>query len=193
VSWFFVDCETEGTCPCSGRLTEFGCVEFESLQTFHGILDLNRRAVYAPSSLGMVVAYDVFEQFFRWIRQRSDEKRALFISDNPAWDWSWINHGFHLAGLTNPFGHSGRRIGDFYAGLCGDFTASTSWKALRMTIHDHNPVNDAMGNVEAFQRMLHGERAQKRLCQDPQHAHLHAELARLREKLPWVVRPDDIR
>lgn len=30
---------------------------------------------------------------------------------------------------------------------------------LCVTPHDHNPVNDAMGNVEAFRRMLAGERA----------------------------------
>jgi hypothetical protein len=26
------------------------------------------------------------------------------------------------------------------------------------TPHDHNPVNDALGNVEAFERLLNGER-----------------------------------
>ncbi len=58
----------------------------------------------------------------------------------------------------NPFGHSARRIGDFYAGLVGDFTDASSWKKLRVTVHDHNPVHDAMGNLEAFERILSGER-----------------------------------
>lgn len=41
------------------------------------------------------------------------------------------------------------------------------WKRLRITKHDHHPVNDAMGNVEAFARMLAGERvkpAKERPC-----------------------------
>ena len=40
----------------------------------------------------------------------------------------------------------------------GDFTKTMGWKRLRVTRHDHNPVNDAMGNVEAFERLLKGER-----------------------------------
>jgi hypothetical protein len=55
-------------------------------------------------------------------------------------------------------GHSGRRISDFYAGLMGDFSNSQAWKRLRLTPHTHNPVDDAMGNDEAFARLLNGER-----------------------------------
>jgi hypothetical protein len=80
------------------------------------------------------------------------------ISDNPAFDFQWVNDGFlrHLG--RNPCGHSARQISDFYAGLCGDFQETQRWKRLRITPHDHNPVNDAMGNLEAFERMLRGER-----------------------------------
>jgi hypothetical protein len=83
---------------------------------------------------------------------------CIFVSDNPAFDFQWINYGFQHALGRNPFGHSARRISDFYAGLVGDFSNSQSWKRLRITRHDHNPVHDAMGNVEAFERLLNGER-----------------------------------
>ena len=59
---------------------------------------------------------------------------------------------------NNPFGYSARRIGDFYAGLIGDFKDASSWKRLRITKHDHHPVHDAMGNLEAFERLLKGDR-----------------------------------
>ena len=59
---------------------------------------------------------------------------------------------------ANPFGHSGRRIGDFYAGLVGDFQKTQNWKRLRRTKHDHHPVHDALGNAEALVRLLKGER-----------------------------------
>jgi hypothetical protein len=36
--------------------------------------------------------------------------------------------------------------------------STQGWKRLRVTPHDHNPVNDAMGNPEAFERILRGER-----------------------------------
>ena len=35
------------------------------------------------------------------------------MSDNPAYDFQWINYGFRHALGTNPFGHSGRRISDY--------------------------------------------------------------------------------
>ena len=35
-----------------------------------------------------------------------------------------------------------------------DWSDTQGWKRLRKTAHDHNPVNDAMGNVEAFEEIL---------------------------------------
>lgn len=136
----FVDCEADGSAPVAGTLTEFGAVEFETRETFHGEDDTK----------------ETFEAFEKWLGQF--EGRPTFVSDNPAFDWQWINHGFHRHLGRNPFGHSGRRISDFYAGLVGDFRKSQEWKRLRITEHDHNPVNDAVGNVEAFERLLKGER-----------------------------------
>lgn len=132
----FVDCE--GIQVVEGRMREFGAVEFETRQTFHGKDD----------------SKETFEAFAAWLEQFPD--RPVFVSDNPAYDWQGINYGFlkHLG--HNPFGWSARRIGDFAAGLVGDFYARQTWKSLRVTPHDHNPVNDAMGNVEAFDRLLKG-------------------------------------
>ena len=43
-----------------------------------------------------------------------------------------------------------------------DFITSKSkvdqLKSETVTKHDHNPVNDAMGNLEAFERLMKGER-----------------------------------
>lgn len=143
MSLFFVDCEAPfgvGS-PAVGDMTEFGAVEFKSRAYFHG---------HNPSR-------ETFEAFREWLLKTS-KGRPVFISDNPAYDWQWINFYFWRHFGENPFGHSARRIGDFYAGLVNDFYNSSKWKKLRITKHDHNPVNDALGNVEAFQRMLNGER-----------------------------------
>ena len=99
---------------------------------------------------------EIFNNFAIWLE--GFKGRPVFISDNPAYDFQWINHGFwkHLG--RNPFGHSGRRISDFYAGLTGDFYNTQKWKRFRVTPHDHNPVNDAMGNLEAFETIMSGKR-----------------------------------
>jgi hypothetical protein len=157
----FVDCEATGPCPGLGVLTELGAVAFESRHTFHGLLFDSVSKPDNPA-LSEVVGdgYDpveVFGRFAAWLATEVDG-RPIMVSDNPAFDFPWIACGFHRALGRNPFGHSARRIGDFYAGLTGDFMTTQAWKRLRQTPHDHNPVHDAMGNVEAFSRLLKGER-----------------------------------
>ena len=36
--FIFVDCEATGPCPGKGLLTEFGAVDYDSRETFNGIL-----------------------------------------------------------------------------------------------------------------------------------------------------------
>ncbi len=142
----FVDVEGKGPAPTLNNSDKFewGAVEYVSRKTFHRI----------------GATLENLRMFDKWLAQFGREVK--FISDNPAYDWQFINYYFHLFLKRNPFGHSARRIGDFYAGLVGDFRASSKWKKLRVTTHDHHPVNDAMGNVEAFKRMMDGERVDKK-------------------------------
>lgn len=80
--------------------------------------------------------------------------KPVFVSDNPGYDWQWLSFGFDAAGMDNPFGFSSRRIGDLAAGLERNWRKTSAWKRLRRTKHDHTPVNDAMGNAEAFETLL---------------------------------------
>lgn len=138
----FVDCEASGPCIGKGELTEFGAVIHKTKETFYG--DMRYKTPY-----GKMLTMWCFLEFLR----DNCPTRPVFVSDNPAFDWQWINYWFHHCFNMNPFGWSARRIGDYYAGLKGNFMKSTDWKKLRETKHDHNPVNDAMGNVEAFDKM----------------------------------------
>ena len=155
----FVDCEARGISPVNGTMTEFGAVHYTSRATFHGRLeeaspDPANPAV--PLLTGKRIATDreVAERFSEWLKLAVGRARPVFVSDNPAYDWQWISGMFDRAGMDNPFGHSGRRISDFWAGLQGDWGFTQGWKKFRQTPHDHNPVNDAMGNVEAFEKIL---------------------------------------
>lgn len=158
---FFIDCEATGPCPGRGELTEFGTVHYASRVTFHSVLfaakpnpDNPAQSVVTGAEFDPVT---VFGAFAEWITAQGNG-RPIFVSDNPAYDFQWITYGFHHAIGRNPFGHSARRISDFYAGLVGDFGNTQAWKRLRLTPHDHHPVHDALGNVEAFARILKGER-----------------------------------
>lgn len=140
MSLYIVDCEAPllvGS-PAVGDMTEFGAVQVSTLSTFHGT-DHRR---------------ETFESFRGWVASTNDKGRPVLVSDNPAYDWQWINFYMWRYFGGNPFGFSARRIGDFYAGLQGDFFARQHWRRLRKTPHDHNPVNDAMGNAEALRHLL---------------------------------------
>lgn len=131
----FVDCEApfnKGS-PSVADMTQFGAVAFPSMNEFYG----------KDCSLETLTA------FKRWLPLDPE-----FISDNPAYDWQWINFYFWKYFAYNPFGHSARRIGDFYAGLTNGFNNTQEWKEYRQTKHDHNPVHDARGNAEAFIHIL---------------------------------------
>jgi hypothetical protein len=155
--WIFVDVEAIGKSPINGKMTEFGAVEGNTRQTFHGIIweaipDPSNPAVFLPTNKLLNPLSDVMREFDDWLNSFGNE-RPVFVSDNPAFDYQWINAAFDMCGMDNPFGHSARRISDFWAGLQSNWGDTQSWKRFRVTPHDHNPVNDAMGNLEAFEML----------------------------------------
>lgn len=163
MSFYVVDIEADGQIPHKYSMVCFGAVKVtETLgSTFYGttrpISDL-----YVPEALAISGfsreqhenfsdPKETMQDFKEWILASNSGGRPVFVSDNLAFDWQWINYYFHYFLGENPFGYSGRRIGDMYAGMKMD--AYTKWKHLRETSHDHNPVNDAKGNAEVLLKM----------------------------------------
>lgn len=166
--WFFVDVEAAGMSPVNGTMTEFGVVHFDTKDTFHGRLfeshpDPENPAKPIPG-FRLATSLEVAEQLNDWINERIGGGRAVMVSDNPAYDFMWIAALYDKAGLDNRFGFSARRISDFWAGLNHSWNETQSWKSFRVTEHDHNPVNDAMGNVEAFTKLREIEKRLRSEC-----------------------------
>lgn len=158
-----VDVEAVGPSPITGEMTEFGAVALNHDmtaidRTFHGVLvkaapDPERPAVpLIPSNAVRYSKRDVMRRFAAWLN--SFEDKVVFVSDNNGFDAMWITCAFDEAGIDNPFGHSSRRISDFYAGMSGKWTKTQQWKSLRRTRHSHHPVDDAMGNAEALIELM---------------------------------------
>ena len=154
-----VDVEAAGNSPFSGEMTEFGVVDFKSRVSFHGVLiqaqpDPSNPAVpLITENAKRFSEPDVFRKFEKWLQSfRAD--RFVFISDNPAYDFMWMGYYLDKNLGYNPFGHSGRRISDFYAGLTGNWSNTQKWKKWRVTPHNHNPVFDSTGNAEALERIF---------------------------------------
>ncbi len=165
MSYIVVDVEADGEIPSRNSIVCFGAVIVEpSLKkTFYGkIAPISQ--TYNPDALAISgfsrQQHESFEtpvrvmpHFQKWILDNSVGK-PTFISDNPAFDWQFMNYYFHTYCGSNPFGFSARRIGDLYCGMKMDAGLNSEWKRLlRKTRHTHNPVDDAMGNAEALLAM----------------------------------------
>lgn len=165
MSLVVVDIESDGPIPHQYSMVCFGAVIVEpSLgKTFYGQTKPISNN-WIPEALavsgftrqqheGFVEPQQVMADFDTWLKTNS-HGRPIFISDNPAFDWQWINWYFHYYLGKNPFGFSARRIGDLYCGMKMDLGLNNEWKRLyRKTQHDHHPVNDAKGNAEALLAM----------------------------------------
>jgi len=76
----------------------------------------------------------------------------MFISDNNGFDWQFINYYCHKYLGVNPFGFSSTNLGSLYKGLVQD--PFKNFKHLRDTPHTHRAIDDAMGNLEAFLKLI---------------------------------------
>ncbi len=165
MSLFMVDVEADGPCPGLYSMVSFAAVKVqaEPLDCFFYGQTAPTGELFIPEALAACnttreqhLAFEdpalVMKRFVDWLQAHS-KGAPKFISDNPAFDWQFINYALHRHTGGNPFGHSARRVGDFYSGLMKDFYASSRWKSLRKTRHTHHPVDDARGNVEALLAM----------------------------------------
>lgn len=180
-SLFIVDVEATSPTPMTGVMTEFAAVHVVSSIAFYGRLyrahpDPDNPAVPVAEldSLGrpIVAAFwaqhsepgiasategattrDVAVALRAWLDGFGLERRTL-VSDNNGFDAMWLNCFTDKEIGALLFGHSSRRIGDFYAGQRQKWNDQSSWKRLRRTRHTHNPLDDAHGNAEALRSLL---------------------------------------
>lgn len=161
---FIVDVEADGPYPGDFSMVSFGIVRVQedlvNAPTFYGkVRPIS--AGWQPEALAVsghtrdeVMQFDtpevVMPQARDFIMQAKGDGHAVFASDNNGFDWMFMCYYLHKYAGENPFGFSSRRIGDFAAGLEKNYRNANGWKKMRTTTHDHNPVNDAIGNAEAL-------------------------------------------
>ncbi|WP_345948978.1 exonuclease [Mucilaginibacter sp. PAMB04274] len=159
MAYIMVDVESDGPIPGDYSMICFGAVIVgdDLSRTFYGklkpisdqyllealaISGFTREEVFSFDD-----PYTVMHNFAEWISANSEGK-PVFISDNNGYDWMFICWYFHHFLNLNPFGYSSQNLGSFYKGIIKD--TSKNFKHLRQTRHTHNPVEDALGNAEAF-------------------------------------------
>lgn len=114
--WIVVDVEADGPTPVLYSMVSFGAVVVEPglSRTFRGeCAPISER--WIPEALAVSgvsreqhESFDppgeTMQRFANWITRETGGERPTFISDNPAFDWQWINYYFHAYVNLNPFG-----------------------------------------------------------------------------------------
>lgn len=178
---FIVDVEATSRTPMSGVMTEFAVVHLRSGASFYG--HLYRSHPHPENAALPVVERGADGRPIRdswWVTTTDGETsaemhesglaplaaslagwlktfglpRCSLVSDNNGFDAMWLNCFTDEQLGEVLFGHSSRRIGDFYAGTRGKWNDQSSWKRLRRIRHTHHALDDARGNVEALRTLL---------------------------------------
>lgn len=159
MTWVCVDIEADGPIPGDYSMISFGAVvvEPELNRTFYAELrPISNK--WVPEALAVsgfsreeTMKFPEAEigmrEFADWL-QTVRKGGLRFIADNNGFDWMFICWYFHHFLGENPFGFSSANLNSLFHGLNG--STFKSFKYLRKTKHDHNPVNDAKGNAEAM-------------------------------------------
>lgn len=159
MSYVMVDIESDGPIPGDYSMICFGAIIVEPglSRIFYGQLHpiserwlpecLSICGFTREETLAFRGAEIVMRRFAAWLTENGGE-RPLFISDNPGFDWQFINWYFHHFTGANPFGYFAAHLDSLYKGIVRD--ASRSFRHLRRTAHTHHPVDDAKGNAQAL-------------------------------------------
>lgn len=162
-----IDVEADGPCPGLYSMVSIGAVTWDGqtfYRTFAPISDIWEPDALAVSNISRAQQEDQEDPqeatiaLFQWLveqKKRIDKKLTMW-SDNPAFDWQFVNYYLHKFCNKNPLGFSARRIGDYYAGTKKQVFRSNEWKRMRRTKHTHHPVDDAKGNMEALKQIIEG-------------------------------------
>lgn len=159
-----IDVEAGGPTPVLFPVLQIGAVDLEGNE-FYGEFRPGVGARLDPGAMKAIglTREDVMKyppyvetafRFHEWIKDTYKGKRVTTWSDNPAFDWQWVNATLWDVCGENPLGFSMRRIGDFYAGMQHNVAAASKWKKMRTTKHTHNALDDARGNAGALAKIL---------------------------------------
>lgn len=156
-----IDIEADGPCPGEFSMLSFGAVMVrEGLEdTFYQELkpwttrfqqeamDVNGLDREKLFETGMEPA-EAMSAFEFWLLSKT-VGRPVMISDNPAYDFQFVNYYFWFFLNRNPLGWSARRLPDIWSGMQGNAYQTREWNQYSITEHTHNALDDAMGVAEA--------------------------------------------
>jgi len=159
-----IDVEATGPSPLGYSMIEIGLVDLHGNEFTCRMRPREGTSYVAEAMASIGLTWEEVQdwpdpaiqmrEFHTFLQDTYGGKRISSWSDNPGFDWAFINAYLHHYCDNNPLGWSMRRIGDLYAGHVGDSLQTSKWKSLRDTKHTHEALDDARGNAEALGKIL---------------------------------------
>lgn len=160
-----VDVESDGQCPGLYSMLSIGLVRIDDLDNgfYAELRPISDRYDTAAMSVGGFTREKALEatapeqamaSLLGWVEKQGIKGRPIVWSDNPAFDWQFLNYYCHAFLGHNPFGHSARRIGDVYSGWRRNLRETKDWRRWRGEPHTHNALDDARGNARALAELI---------------------------------------
>lgn len=157
MNYLMVDVEADGPCPGIYSMIEVAVIDCDNPSKFFTAQFAPITGTSSKEALASIkrtredilkypAAFHGMRTFYDWV---NEYENPMFISDNNGFDWQFVNYYMHKFCNRNPFGHSSTNLNSLYKGFVQSMKKNS--KHLRKTRHDHTALNDAMGNVEAFQ------------------------------------------
>ena len=107
-----------------------------------------------PNQVSALEAIGQFEAFIEDTLKAVGAEKVIFVADNLAFDWGYINTYFHRFLGRNPFGYAGRNLPDISMGLYG---SRNKWEEFRTQEHTHDALDDVTGNAGALSHMIRND------------------------------------
>jgi len=167
MSIFSVDIEANGPDPLGYSMVQIGAVLVDPGgkldKTFYAELRPRRHTAFEPEALrscglthDQTLAYPyasiAMKDLTKWLYKSNLKGRIEMLTDNPGFDWQFVNSYMWHYTRRNPFGFSCFSLTSMYKGFAKNHRKS--FKHLRVTKHTHNPVDDARGNAEALVKLI---------------------------------------
>lgn len=166
---FAFDVEADGPCPGLYSMVSLGIVSVDDpgVSFYRPLRPISEAWVpealavsgfSREQTLSFPTPEDVIGELVAWAEKQASTpsgkpQRISLVSDNPAFDWQFLNYYCHRFAGKNPFGFSARRLGDLYAGYAGDPADTHGWTRWRRTRHSHHALDDAKGVAEAWRAL----------------------------------------
>lgn len=165
--WIMVDVESDGPMPGDYSMISLGAVVVERNPADTFLMNIKPISdKWLPEALAIsgytraqtlnfkdpLSSMGLFNIWLNDLIKKKKDNRLMLISDNNGYDAAFINFYFWKFLNKNPFGHSSTNLGSLYKGCVKSMYKN--FKHLRRTKHTHNPIDDAMGNVEALLQIV---------------------------------------